>query len=66
MTKLQNLIFPKIGHGLTRVIIGTNYDGTETQMLDTMFYGNRSAGSKKENFKGLTKTFMRVAAILVM
>ena len=40
----------KIGQSQTRVIICTNYDGLESQMLHTKFRGNRSNGSGEEDF----------------
>ena len=41
----------KIGQGQPRVIIWTNYDGLESQMLHTKFHGNRSTSSG--DFEGL-------------
>ena len=32
------------------VIISTNYDGLESPMLHTKFYGNRPGGSREEDF----------------
>ena len=40
----------KIGHGQPRIIIWTNYDGQESSMLHTKFHGNRSTGSREEDF----------------
>ena len=40
----------KIGQGQPRVIIWTNYDGLESQMLHTKFRRNWSAGSGEEDF----------------
>ena len=40
----------KIGQGQPRVIIWTNYDGQESLMLHTKFCGNRSTGSRVEDF----------------
>ena len=41
----------KIGQGQPRVIIWTNYDGLESPMLHTKFRGNRSTGSREEDFR---------------
>ena len=40
----------KIGQGQPRVIIWTNYDGQESQMLHATFCENRPAGSREDNF----------------
>ena len=40
----------KIGQGHPRVIIWTNYDGQESPMLHTKFCGNRSTGTREEDF----------------
>ena len=40
----------KIGQGQPRIIIWTNYDGQESLMLHTKFHGNRSTGSREEDF----------------
>ena len=46
----QNCPCHKIGQGHPRVIISTNYDGLESQMLHTKFHENRPAGSGEEDF----------------
>ena len=40
----------KIGQGQSRVIIWIKYDRLESQMLHTKFCGNRSTGSREEDF----------------
>ena len=40
-----------MGHGHSRVIIWTNYDGPESPMLHTKFQGNRPGGSGEEDFQ---------------
>ena len=40
----------KIGQGQPRIIIWTNYDKQESSMLHTKFHGNRSTGSREEDF----------------
>ena len=45
-----NLTLRKIGKGHPRVIILSNYDGLESQMLHTKFHENRPAGSGEEDF----------------
>ena len=40
----------KIGQGQPRIIIWTNYDGQESLMPHTKFHGNRSIGSREEDF----------------
>ena len=40
----------KIGQGHLRVIISTNYNGLEFQMLHTKFRKHRPAGSGEEDF----------------
>ena len=47
---LQNLTFPKKGHGQHKFIILTNYDGLESLMLHTKIRGNPSTGSGEEDF----------------
>ena len=47
---LPNLTLPLNSQGQPRVIIWTNYDGLESQMLRTKFRGNRSTGSGEEDF----------------
>ena len=42
--------FHKIGQGQPTVIIWTNYDGQESPMQHTKFRGNRSTGSREEDF----------------
>ena len=44
------LTLRKIGQGHPRVIILSNYDGLESQMLHTKFLENRPAGSGEEEF----------------
>ena len=46
----QNWPCRKIGQGHPRVIIWSNYDGLESQMLHTKFHENRPAGSGEEDF----------------
>ena len=41
-------MFPIIDRGHPRVIISTNYDELESQMLHTKFCKNRPAGSGEE------------------
>ena len=55
----------KIGQGQPRVIIWTNYDGLESQMLHTKFCGNRSTGPERKIFEGFLP-YIVVVAILVM
>ena len=52
--KLPNLTLPKICQGHSRVIIWTNYDGLESQMLHTKFRGNRSAGFRDDFWRVFT------------
>ena len=47
------------------VIIWSNYDGLESQMLHTKFHENRPAGSWEEDF-WVVLPYKGVAAILVM
>ena len=56
---------PKIGQRHSRVIIWTDFDGQESQMLHAKFRENRPAGSREENFEGFLP-YMGLAAILVM
>ena len=44
----------KLGQGQLRVIIWTNYDGLESQMLHTKFRGNRSTGSGEDFWRVFT------------
>ena len=52
LKSLSYQIWPcrKIGQGHARVIIWTNYDGQESQMLHAKFRGNQPAGSREEDF----------------
>ena len=46
------------------VIIRSNYDGLESQMLPAKFHENRPAGSGEEDFEWFLP-YMGMAAILV-
>ena len=50
MPMFPKLTCRKIGQGHPRVIIISNYDGLESQMLHAKFRENRSAGSGEEDF----------------
>ena len=48
--KIQNCPCCKIGQGHPRVIILSNYDGLESQIIHTKFHENRPASSGEKDF----------------
>ena len=50
VSKIDLAVKYNVGHGHHRVIISTNYDGLESQMLHTKFHENWPASSGEEDF----------------